>query len=112
MQLSLAKLKLNSTWGKWAQHQNKTQTTIVNSENFYELLTNPGNEVTNLIFPNEDVAWVSWIYSEGNVAAGKNVNLGVAAYVTTQARLKLYVYLSKLGKSVLYCDAVLSTFRR
>ena len=33
-----------------------------------------------------------------------NVNVVVAAYVTTQARLKLYEYLSKLGKSVLYCD--------
>jgi len=36
------------------------------------------------------------------VAAGKNVNLAVAAYVTTQARLKLYEYLRELGKSVLY----------
>ena len=34
----------------------------------------------------------------------KNVNLAVAAYVTTQARLKLYEYLSKLGKSALYRD--------
>jgi len=31
-QRTLAKLKLNSMWGKWAQNQNKTQTTIVNSE--------------------------------------------------------------------------------
>jgi hypothetical protein len=29
---SLAKLKLNSMWGKWAQNQSKTQTTIVDSE--------------------------------------------------------------------------------
>jgi hypothetical protein len=34
----------------------------------------------------------------------ENVNVEVAAYVTTQARLKLYVYWSKLGQSVLYCD--------
>ena len=71
---------------------------------FYELLTSPGTEVTNLIFPNEEVAWVSWKYSEDNVNTGKNVNVAVAAYVTTQARLKLYGYLSELGKSVLYCD--------
>ena len=38
------------------------------------------------------------------MAAGRNVNVAVAAYVTTQARLKLYEYLNKLGKSVLYCD--------
>ena len=38
------------------------------------------------------------------MATGKNVNVVVAAYVTTQAPIKLYEYLSELGKSVLYCD--------
>jgi len=104
-QRTLAKLKLNSMWSKWEQNKNKTQTTIANSEKeFYGLLTSPGTEVTNIIFPNNEVAWVSWTYTEDNVATGKNVNVAVAAYVTTQARLKLYEYLSKLGKSVLYCD--------
>jgi hypothetical protein len=42
--------------------------------------------------------------AEDNVAAGKNVNVAVAAYVTTHARLKLYGYLRKLGRFVLYCD--------
>jgi hypothetical protein len=85
-------------WDRWAQNQNKTQTTLVNSEKeFYELLTCPGTEVTNLIFTNDDVAWVSWRYTEDNVAAGKNFNVVIAAYVTIQARLKLYEYLSKCG---------------
>jgi len=94
----LVKPKLNSTWGKCTKNKNKSQATIVDSENeFYELLTCPGTEVTNLIFPNDDVAWVSWKYSEGNIAVGRNVNVAVAAYVNTQARLKLYEFLSKLG---------------
>ena len=38
------------------------------------------------------------------MAAGKKVNVAVAAYVTTQAQLKLYGYLNELGASVLYCD--------
>ena len=97
--------QITSMLGKWAQNQNNTQTTIVDSEKeFYELLTCPGTEVTNLIFPNDDVAWVSWKYSEDNIAVGKNVNVAVAAYVTTQARLKLYGNLSILGESFLYCD--------
>ena len=75
-------------WGKWAQNQDKTQTNIVTSEKvFYELLTRQGIEVQSLIFPNDEVAFLSWKYSEENVAAGKNVNVAVAAYVTTQARL-------------------------
>ena len=38
------------------------------------------------------------------MAAGKNVNVAFSAYLTAQARLKVYEYLNKLGKSVLYCD--------
>jgi len=88
--------------GKWAQNQNKTQTTLVSSvKELYELLRSPGTKVTNLIFPNDDVVWVSKKHSEDNLAAGKNVKVAFAAYVTTQARLKLYEYLSELGESVL-----------
>jgi len=34
----------------------------------------------------------------------ENVNVAAAAYVTTQARLNLYEYLSEFEKSVMYCD--------
>ena len=34
---------------------------------------------------------------EDNIAAGKNVNVAVAANVTTEVGLKLYEYLSELG---------------
>jgi hypothetical protein len=52
-QRTLAKIKLNPMWGKWAQNQNNAPTTIVNSEKeLCELLTSAGTEVTNLIFPN------------------------------------------------------------
>jgi len=84
--------------GKWAQNQNKTQTTFVTTvEELYEFVTNLGTEVINLIFPNLDVVWLSWKYSEDNIAAGNNVNVAMAVYITTQARLKLYEYLSELG---------------
>jgi len=39
--------------------------------------------------PNDDMTWVSWKYSEDNIAAGKNVNVAVVPYLTTRARLKL-----------------------
>ena len=92
-------------WGKWAQNENKIHTNAVSSEKeLYDLLTRPVIEVQSLIFPNDEVACVCWEYSEENMATGKNVNVAVAAYVTTQARLKLYEYLGELGESVLYCD--------
>jgi hypothetical protein len=77
-------------WGKWAHNQNKTQMSLViSAKEFYEPITSPGIGVSNLIFPNEEVVWISWKYTEENHPIWKNVNVAVAAYVTTQARLKL-----------------------
>ena len=104
-QRNLAKLKLSSLWGKWVQNQNKTQASLVNSlKQLYELLTCRYTKVTHFIFPNDDVVWVSLKYSEDNIVAGTNINVAVPAYITTQARLKLYDYLSELVEPVLYCD--------
>jgi hypothetical protein len=88
----LAKLKLNSMWGKWAQNQNKTQTNLATSvKALYEILT------STTYIPEWWRVWVSLKNSEDNIAEGKNVNVAVAAYLTTQAHLKLYDYLSELG---------------
>ena len=110
----MAKLKLNSMWCKWAQNQNHNQTTIVDSEKeFYEFLKFPDTEARNLIFPNDDIEWVFKEYCEDNFPVGKNVNEAFAAYVTTQDRLKLYGYLSKLGG--MFCTVIQtrsSSFRR
>ena len=57
------------------------------------------------------MAWICWKYCEENIAPGRNVNVAVAAYVTAQARLKLYQYLTELGESVLYCDTDSVIFR-
>jgi len=66
-QRTMGKLKLNSMWGKLEQNQNKTQTTHETSmKELNELLTRPVTEVTNLILPNDDAVWVSWIHSEDN----------------------------------------------
>jgi hypothetical protein len=51
-QRTLAKLKLNSMSGKWAQNQIKTQKIFESTKQFYDLLTSPGTGVCNLIFPN------------------------------------------------------------
>jgi len=60
---TLAKLKLKSMWGKWAQNQ-KTPTTVVTSvKDLYELLTNMGTEVSKLIFTNDRIIVpLVWFY--------------------------------------------------
>lgn len=74
----MAKEKLNSMWGKWAQNKNKTQTNFVTSmKELYELLTSPGTEVTNLIFSSDEMVKLSRKYSDNNIAAGNNVKAAV-----------------------------------
>jgi len=47
---------------------------------------------------------MSILETEDNLAEGKNVNVAVAAYVTAEARLKLYKYQSGMGRPFLYCN--------
>jgi len=85
-------------WGKCARNQNKTKKHHLTSVKvLYELLTSLGTDVTNLIFPKDDVVRVYWKHSEDNKTAWLNVNVAVVAYVTTQPRLNIYEYLSELG---------------
>lgn len=61
VQLYLDIIKLNTLCGKGAQNENKTQSTIVESEKeCYKLLKLPITDVTNFIFPKQDVALITW----------------------------------------------------
>lgn len=102
---SLAKLMLNSFWGKFGQRQNQPKTSIIRQPNeLYDIVNDPSKYVNNIQEVNEEVLIVSWEYVEEAVNPLSTVNKCIAAYVTTQARLKLYSYLDQLGDRVLYYD--------
>jgi len=68
----ITKIKLDV--GKIGSNSKQNPDNLLTSvKQLYELLTSPGTEVTNLIFPNDDVVWVSWKHSEDNIAAGKTL---------------------------------------
>jgi len=93
--------------GKWAQSQNKTRTTLVASVK--GLYDRPVTGVRNVIFQNDDVVWISCNYSEDDITAGKNVNVLVAAYITTKRGNKLYKYMSELSSTT--TQTLLPSFR-
>ncbi|XP_023312242.1 uncharacterized protein LOC108915368 [Anoplophora glabripennis] len=102
---SLAKLILNSFWGKLGQRENQPKTSIVrNPAEFFGMLTNPSIYVNSALPINEDTLIVNWEHKEEAYDPLTTVNVVIAAYVTTQARLKLYSYLEQLGDRVLYYD--------
>ena len=61
-------------------------------------------EVKDLVFPNENVAIVYYDEKKEMHWGSNQTNVVIAAFVTCQARLKLYSELIKLGKRVLYFD--------
>ena len=71
---------------------------------FFDLVTNPNKIVKNVDICRENLLLVNWEDTESNVEAHACSNVIVAAFVTAQARLKLYEPLEKLNEHVLYFD--------
>ena len=102
----LAKLCLNSIWGKLTERNDRTQSKVISEpKNLYRFLATPGIEVTNVAFANDDVVWISWKHSaEERVPNLRHTNEVLCAYVTAGARIHLYRYLDRLGERAFYCD--------
>lgn len=101
----VAKLMLNSFWGKLGQRENQSRTSVINQPHeLYELLTNSAISVNTILPINDETVIVSWAYIEEAFNVQKNVNVCIAAFTTAQARLKLYSYLEQLEERAVYWD--------
>jgi len=76
----------------------------VDPEAFFSCFFDETNEVNTANIISEDMANVSYCKKDDFIEMGPLKSVAIAAYVTTQARLKLYSYLQPLGKRVLYFD--------
>jgi hypothetical protein len=62
---ALAKLCLNSFWGKLTERNNRTKSKMIaDPHELCKFLATPGVEVTHLLFASDDVVWVTWRISE------------------------------------------------
>jgi len=77
----LAKLCLNSMWGKLTERNNRTQTKLISDpKDLYRFLATPGIEVINLVFANDEVVWVSWKFTaEERVPSLRHTNEVIGA---------------------------------
>jgi hypothetical protein len=102
----LAKLCLNSIWGKPTKRNDRTRTKIIiDPHELYRFLATPGVEVTNLAFASDDVVCLSWKMSaEENVPYLRHTNEIIGAYVTAGARIHLYRFLDRLQENAIFCD--------
>ena len=102
---AVAKLCLNSLWGKFGQRDNMGNTEYITDPcRFYEILLD--DELTNIhVFPlSEEMVQVNYKLKDQYVKRNYKTNIYVAAFTTANARLRLYDQLSKLNEAVLYCD--------
>ncbi|KAG5880012.1 DNA/RNA polymerase superfamily, partial [Gonioctena quinquepunctata] len=97
----LAKLILNSLWGKFGQRENQTKTKILNSsEELFDLLTDPAIIVNTLTPVNEETLVCNYERRDEASVSLATVNVCIAANTTAQARLKLYSYPDRLTNRV------------
>jgi len=102
---SLAKLCLNSFWGKFGQRNNLDQVEYYTQiDELNATIYDETKDIVGMCFVSDEVAQVQWRFVEDFVTSSPNTNPFIAAYTTAHARLKLYSYLEQLGDRVLYFD--------
>lgn len=104
---SLAKLLLNSFWGKFGQRQNQTKTKFLHDSQASELfgqLTNPTMEVVDFQIVNDENLMLSTKRISEELCLPGHTNVFLASFTTCWARLQLYDLLDRLQTRVLYWD--------
>ena len=91
---ALAKLMLNSFWGKFGQRSNMPQIKYISEPaEYFDMLTSDQILVMGIHFVSDEMVEMRYQYKEEFVEESGKTNVVIAAYTTDQARLKLYSYL-------------------
>ena len=101
----IAKLCLNSLWGKFGQRLNLTQTNYVTKpKEFFGILLDDTVDDLNIQFLTDEMVQTNYNPKNKFVGNHNNTNIFVAAFTTAHAREMLYGVLDKLGDQVLGYD--------
>ena len=104
---ALAKLCLNSFWGKFGQRLNLKQSQFFHEtevDAFFRVLSDPTKDVQDFHIVANDTIQVEWTYKKDCQPEDNKTNIYLATFTTCWARLKLYSILEKIDRNVLYYD--------
>ncbi len=104
---SLAKLLLNSVWGKLSQKSMKRRSRIVNGQNpseLFDILTDPNVKLADFNIVDEDTLLLEYTPLKASLHSGPTDSVVLASFVTTYGRMRLYNLLNAAGKRALYAD--------
>ncbi|GFU28957.1 DNA_pol_B_2 domain-containing protein [Trichonephila clavipes] len=94
----IAKICLNSLWGKFEQRKNMQQTEyVMELEDFYRIVLNDAIKDLNMIFLKDDCVEMQYKMKDEYAKDNFNTNVYVAAFTTSSARIRLYEIMDKLG---------------
>ena len=101
----VAKLMLNSFWGKFGERTNKSKVLqLKQPHELFNILTDSANHVQTLRICTDDILEVVFKQTPENDMPNPKTNIFIACFTTCWARLKLYSYLHCLQHQVLYYD--------
>ena len=102
---TLAKMMLNSMWGKFGQRLNKTQVQPFHDPHaFHRFLDTDSLDVRHVSVINDGLVEAHYQYQDEDIPVSPNLNIFVACFTTCWARLRLYAALEPLRERVLYYD--------
>ena len=102
---TLAKMMLNSMWGKFGQRLNKTRLQEFDDpQAFHRFLDTDTLDVRHVSIMNDQMVEVLYQYQKEDIPVSPKLNIFVACFTTCWARLKLYEALDQLQERVLYYD--------
>lgn len=94
---SIAKLMLNSFWGKLSQRPNLPRTEICkNYHEYMKLIDDPKVRVLGEYCPNDSTILVSHELVNDEDGSPGNTSIAIASFVTSYGRLHLYSFLEKI----------------
>ncbi|XP_071088741.1 uncharacterized protein [Haliotis cracherodii] len=102
---TIAKMQLYSLWGKFGQRLDYSQKIYMNDPvQYFTLWRDERNTIEDVTVVNEHMVEVTYTQKKEFQTPHSHFNVAITAWVTAQARLKLYETLALVGRRVLYFD--------
>ena len=101
----IGKIRMNSSWGRFAMRANKPKTVQVTSLlELHNYLNSDKHEFKAPRIIDDQTIELTYVNKEEDTELAKDTNIYIAAFTTSWARLMLYDALDILGDRVLYYD--------
>ena len=101
----IGKIRMNSSWGRFAMRANKPKTVQVTSLiELHDLLNSDKHQFKAPRIIDDGTIELTYVNKEEDVELARDTNIYVAAFTTCWGRMMLYDALDILGERVLYYD--------